>query len=575
MVVLQKNIMVKMRDGVRLAGDLYRPDTDDQYPVIIMRTPYNKDGMEQCKDYSDPYRMAERGYNVFIQDVRGCFHSEGILRSTGENEMNDGYDTVEWAAVQPFSNGKVGMYGLSYFGYTQLAAAEQRPPHLIAICPFEMSGLYPFSVSKALTMNSFHLIWLQGQALGRIDFMELPEEEKVALKEKIKKNMEQMPEFVKHLPLREIPAAYVEKVPLLMDFVEILDNIDNPKFKERIHNPLDFGNMDVAMLHLAGWFDTAHEGVVDNYEEALRKASTDRMKKGQKMILGPWVHGGDFHGVIDQVDFGAKASGDAFGIADKSYAWFDYWLKGIDNGILEEPPIDIFVMGVNTWRKENEWPIKRTVYTDFYLHSNGKANTLNGDGSLSKTSPAEEIEDQYIYDPGNPVPSLTQDYSGARVIQDQMELEQREDVLVYTTDCLNSDIEVTGHISMKLFISTDVVDTDFVCKLIDIHPDGKRYAMASGVIRARYRNSMKAEFLKEGCVYELKVDMGTTSNVFLAGHRIGIEVTSSSFPNIDRNLNTGAKIGAGTDYVSAHQRIYHNSLYPSKIILPIIPAADC
>lgn len=571
MVVLKKNIMAKMRDGVRLAGDLYRPDTKEKYPVIIMRTPYNKDGMEQCKDYSNPYRLAERGYNVFIQDTRGCYMSEGILKSTGESEINDGYDTVEWAAVQSWSNGKVGMYGLSYFGYTQLAAAEQRPPHLIAICPFEMSGLYPFSVGKSLTMNSHHLVWLYGQTLGMLDYMELSDEKREALRDKLKENMEQMPEFVKHLPLREIPAAYMEEFPLLMDFVEILDNIDNPKFKERIHNPLDFGNMNAAMLHLAGWFDSAHEGVVDNYEEALRKASTARMKKGQKMILGPWVHGGDFNGVIDHVDFGPEASGDAFGVAEKIYAWFDFWLKDIENDICKEAPIDIFVMGVNTWRKENEWPIKRTVYTDYYLHSNGKANTINGNGSLSKIPPETETEDRYTYDPGNPVPSLSRDYSGARVIQDLSELEQREDILVYTTDDLAFNMEITGHVRMMLYIETDVVDTDFVCRLMDIHPDGKRYAMSYGVIRARYRNSMKAEFLEEGCVYELKVDMGTTSNVFLKGHRIGVEITSSSFPNIDRNLNTGAKIGAGTDYVSAHHKIYHNSLYPSRIILPVIP----
>jgi uncharacterized protein len=571
MVILKKNIMAKMRDGVKLAGDLYRPDTDEKYPAILMRTPYNKDGMEQCKDYSNPYLLAERGYNVFIQDVRGCYHSEGVLKSTGENEINDGYDTVEWAAAQSWCNGRVGMYGLSYFGYTQLAAAEQRPPHLIAICPFEMSGLYPFSVGKTLTINSYHLMWLYGQAMGRLETMEISEEEKERLREKLKKNMEQMSEMVKHLPLREIPAAYVEEFPLFMDFIELLDNIDNPQFKKRIHNPLDFGNMDVAMLHCAGWFDTAHEGVVDNYEEALRKASTDRMKTGQKLILGPWVHGGEFAGVIDQVDFGPEASGDSIGVANKTYDWFDFWLKGIDNDIRKEPPVDLFVMGTNIWRKEQEWPLARTVYTDYYLHSDGKANTQKGDGSLSEMIANDEKEDHYTYDPGDPVVSLNKDASGARVIQDRTELEVREDVLVYVSEVLTSDVEITGHVGMRLFISTDVVDTDFVCRLMDIYPNGKRYSMSSGIVRARYRNSMKAEFLKEGVIYELGVDMGTTSNVFLKGHQIGVEIASSSFPNFDRNLNTGAKIGAGSEYVTAHHTIYHNDQYPSRIILPVIP----
>lgn len=570
MIILKKNLMAKMRDGVSLAGDLYRPDSDEKLPVVIMRTPYNKDHMEKCKDYSNPYLLAEKGYNVLIQDVRGCYHSEGILKSTGENEINDGYDTVEWAAVQPWCNGKVGMYGLSYFGYTQLAAAEQKPPHLIAICPFEMSGLYPFSVGKTCTMNTYHLMWLYFQALGKLEASEEPEDKKLLIIEKLKKNLEQLPEMLQHLPLREIPAAYVEEVPLFKDFVELLDNIDNPEFKKRIHNPLDFSNMDVAMLHGAGWYDTAHEGVVDNYEEALRVAATDRMKKGQKLILGPWVHGGDFNNVIDHVNFGEHASGDAFGMTQKVHDWFDYWLKGNNNGIMEEPPVDIFVLGINQWRKENEWPLHRTQYTDYYLHSNGSANTLNGDGSLSVLQPKEEKEDQYTYNPGEPTPSLSQDYSGARIIQDLSELEKREDVLVYQTEVLPYEVEVTGHILLKLFISTDVVDTDFVCKLIDIYPDGKRYAVSSGVLRARYRNSLRPEFLKEGEVYELTVDMGTTSNVFFKDHRIGLEIASSSFPNIDRNLNTGARIGAGTDYIIAHHKIHHNNQYASKLVLPII-----
>jgi putative CocE/NonD family hydrolase len=572
MVTLTKNIKVKMRDGVLLSGDLYRPDSDDQYPAVIMRTPYNKNGMETCKDYSDPYLLAEKGYNVFIQDVRGCYSSEGVLKSTGENEINDGYDTVEWAAVQPWCNGMVGMYGLSYFGYTQLAAAEQRPPHLVAICPFEMSGLYPFSVGKTCTMNTYHLMWLYSQALGNLEASDIKEEEKQRLKDKLLKNMNQIPEMLNILPLRDIPAAYVDEFPLLKDFIEILDNIDNPAFKKRIHNPLDFENMNVAMLHCAGWYDLAHEGVVGNYEEALRKASTERMEKGQKLILGPWVHGGDFSNVIDHVDFGEHASGKAFGMAKKTQDWFDYWLKGIDNGIMEEPPIDLFVMGVNQWRKEKEWPLKRTLYKNFYLHSNGNANTLNGDGRLSQQLPGDEKEDRYTYNPGEPVPSLAQDYSGARVIQELSEIEKREDILVYQTEVLDNDMEVTGHIKIELFISTDVVDTDFMCKLLDIHPDGKRYALSSGVTRVRYRNSLKPEFMESGKIYEVAVDMGTTSNVFLKGHKVGVEITSSSFPNIDRNLNTGVKIGAGSDYLIAHHKIYHNQNYASKLILPVIPS---
>lgn len=570
-VTVTNNLYAVMRDGTKLYCDLYRPDDEKKYPVVLMRTPYLKDTQESCRDYSNPYRMASHGYNVVIQDVRGTGESEGSLKTTGENEVNDGYDTVEWCAVQEWSNGRVGMFGLSYFGFTQLAAAEERPPHLVAICPFEMSGRLPFSVSKSYTVSSYHLRWIYDQVLTKLKRTN-ENGKNNALIARLQDNLEQMGEYEKHLPLREMPAAYVDGAPILLDYIEVLDHADDPLWWERIHKPLRFSNMDVPMFHLAGWADAAHEGVVDNYETALREGTTEHMSRHQKIMLGPWIHGGDFVHTIDGIEYGRNAGGDAADIEGQVVRWFDYWLKGIDNGIMSESLVSLFVMGKNIWREENEWPISRTQYTGYYLHSGGNAATSDTDGVLTTIPPENEPEDRYIYDPYNPVPSSLPNELGACFIQNQRPSELRSDVLVYTTPVLTEDIEVTGHIQLILYISTDAVDTDFVCILTDVYPEGRSIPLSSGIIRARYRNGIKPAFLTPGKIYELVIDAGTTSNVFLEGHRIRIDITSSNFPANDRNLNTGEKTGAGSTFVTAAQIVYHNSEYPSKLILPVIPS---
>lgn len=572
-VKIIRDVQVPMRDGIILYGDLYRPNDEERYPVVIMRTPYGKKNGDNDRDYSDPYKLAVAKYNVLIQDVRGTGASGGTLDSTGAAEIADGYDTVEWAAVQEWSDGSVGMFGLSYFGFTQLAAAADRPPHLKAICPFQNSGLLPFSVGKSLAVGPFHLVWIYGRCLERLHYIRLPQAEKERLKTELEGNMARIWELLRHRPLRETPAAFVEGAPELQQFIRILDRVDDPIFWNEIRRPLDFSQMDVAMLHLSGWHDMAKDGTIGNYMEAVAKAETPYMKQGQKLVIGPWEHGGSLSAVVDHVDYGTENSGAGRDIAGLLVRWFDYYLKGIDNGIMNEAPITLFITGDNIWREEQEWPLARTVYTDFFLHSGGRANTLNGDGLLNTSVPEEEKPDAYVYAPSSPCPSQPDDPSGARVFRDRSSIEQRDDVLVYTTEPLASDVEATGPVELKLYASTDAVDTDFASKLVDVHPDGKAYALTGGIVRLRHRNGFTSELVTPGRIYEVTICLGNIGHVFKAGHRIRLEVTSSDYPAWNVNDNTGEKNGTSKLGITARQTVYHDSNNSSKLVLPIIPRA--
>ena len=567
-----KNLMAPMRDGVLLSCDIYRPDDEEKYPSILMRTPYLKDNFRKntAGIYSGYEALALSGYNIVVQDVRGTGNSGGILKSTGESEFHDGYDTVEWIAGQSWCDGKVGMYGLSYFGYTQLAAAEGCPPHLYAICPFQNASLLPFSVSKSRTLGGYHLYWLYGRAIEALEYSKEETERVKELREKLEENFINLGKLLQHLPLRETPGAYVEEVPLLQDFIELVDNTEKPEFWKRIHRPMDFSKMNAAMFHLSGWFDMAKDGTIDNYIEAKKKTK-GRGAKGQKLVIGPWVHGESLSSIVEDKDYGAENSGEGQKISEKMQAWFHYWLKDDDNGIMDGAEVSIFVLGANVWREEKEWPIARTVYTNYYIHSKSGANSLEGDGVLSLLPPEDEIEDCFIYDPENPFPSSFRDSSGKALLPDLTEVEKREDVLIYSTPVLEESIEVTGNVTLKLYASTDAVDTDFACRLVDVFPDGRVFPLTSGIVRAKFRNPDKMELLIPGQVYEYEIEVGNISNMFLKGHKIRIEVSSSFYPAADRNLNTGEPLGAGIKIVKARQTVFHNREFPSRLILPIIP----
>jgi putative CocE/NonD family hydrolase len=326
----------------------------------------------------------------------------------------------------------------------------------------------------------------------------------------------------------------------------------------------------VPALHITGWYDTLVNGTLENFTGLRAGAATERARKGQRLIVGPWTHARPSRGStkVGDVDFGPEAGLDS---QDLMARWFDHWLKDGDPAIVNGPPVRIFVMGENTWRDEQEWPLARARATKYFLQSGGQANTSDGDGRLSNDAPGDQPADAFVYDPWDPVPTgALGGYS--RIPSDQRAIEQRSDVLVYTTEPLATDVEITGPISLTLWVASSARDTDFTGKLVDVWPDGTARALTDGILRARYRNGKaRPELLTPDEPVEITIDLGATSNLFRAGHRIRLEVSSSNFPRFDRNPNTGGVIGKDGELRRARQRVFHDARRPSYLTLPIVP----
>ena len=563
-VKVEEEVPATMRDGIRLFSNIFRPDAEGKFPAILIRTPYNKD--RYSKDYSPfPYQAAGKGYVVIIQDVRGRYSSGGVFLPYVQ-EIDDGHDSVEWAAALPFVDGKVGMYGCSYLGAVQWLAAIAGPPHLEAIfpqCTFA-NGRHFFYFG-----GTFDLSWI-GWLYGRMpdlmrhsgrDDMPTGREENLPSWEANKWK------WLKYLPLGDFPLLK-EFCPYYYEWIAHPDDGSFWDFAniEKFHK-----NVSVPAYSLTGWYDDGYgqPGAIYNFLGMKANGKTERARRGQKLIIGPWTHCNSESSESGDLDFGPKAVIDTDALAMR---WFDYWLKDIDNGIMEEPPIRLFVMGDNVWRDEEEWPLRRAESISFYLHSKGSANSLWGDGSLSLEKPGEEKPDRYIYDPSNPVTDYFFEEAGAR---DMRPVEARNDVLVYTSDPLKKDMEVTGSLNALIFASSSAKDTDFVVKVSDVHPDGYSQNITpplSGVVRARYRDSESApSLLTPGNIYEFAVGLMFTSQVLKRGHRLRISITSSYFPLIDRNPNTGHPFGKDSEGVCAEQTIFHDNEHPSRITLPVIP----
>ncbi len=561
-VKVERNMAASMRDGVRLYADIYRPDVADKVPVILIRTPYDKE--QEGNDSSFPRLAAARGYAVIIQDVRGRYSSKGEFLPYIQ-ELNDGYDTVEWAAGLPFSNGKVGTDGCSYLGAVQWQTAVMNPPHLVAIfpqCTFSNARHFFFFG------GTFDLSWIQWLN-GRLPdikrhhgIMGKSASEEAADLDWSRHKWE----WLNYLPLKDFP-LFKGFCPYYYDW--IAHSEDGP-FWDFANVEKKHSEVSVPAYNFTGWFDDGYgqPGAIRNFLGMRKNGKTPQSREGQKLLIGPWTHcePGTKAG---PVNFGGEAAVD---VDELALRWFDHWLKGIDNGIMQEPPVRIFVMGKNEWRSENEWPLARAKRTSLFLTSSGPANSSAGQGRLSWQQVSGEGHDHYTYDPANPVTDYFFEQPGPR---DFRSIEIRADVLVYTTPPLTSEIEVTGEIETELWASSSAPDTDFVVKVADVFPDGYSQSIAaplSGVIRARTRDSETApELLAPGRIYRFKIGSIFTSYVFKPGHRIRAWISSSYFPFIDRNPNTGHAFGEDGEMGPASQTVYYGRKYPSRIILPVIP----
>ncbi len=584
-LVIDKNVMVGMRDGVRLATDVYRPEGGGPYPTIVQRTPYNKELPVLVNFCFDVLRAAQAGYAVVVQDGRGRYQSEGTFDAFTD-EARDGADTVAWAAAQPWSTGAVGMVGGSYFGATQWLAAIEAPEALRAIAPFVTTDQYyeSWAYQGGAFQLGFNLHWTLttlgfGELMRQVGSGAAPMERVGALVAAVDAN----DELYRRLPLRHAP----ELDGLAPYYQDWLAHPSYDAFWKAIAPRESYEKITVPALNMGGWYDLFLKGTLANYLGMKERGGSEPARRLQRLVVGPWAHG-PLSGWYPERSYGLMSGTDASDITGLQLRWFDALLKGEDTGLEADKPVRLFVMGANVWRDEDDWPLPDTAYVDYFLRSGGHANTADGDGELSAEAPGEQPEDVFIYDPTDPVPTtggptfLPGLFIGANAGPfDQRAVEQRADVLCYTTPPLAEPLEVTGPVELVVHVSSSAPDTDVTGKLVDVHPDGRAENLCEGILRARYRNSLsEPELMERGQVYELTVDLVATANVFAAGHRIRLEVSSSNFPRFDRNTNTGGTIADETeqDLRPATNRVHHCASHPSRLVLPVIrrsaPDAD-
>lgn len=562
-VTVEHGVAVKMRDGITLRADIYRPKQEGKFPVLLQRTPYNKSGGTTIG-----YAGAERGYVMVIQDVRGRYTSEGEWYPF-KHESQDGYDTVEWAAALPYSNGKVGMFGGSYVGATQMLTAIAHPPHLAGICPVVTASNYHanWTYQGGAFEQWFNESWTSGLAQDTLNRM-------------VVKDTNAM-EGARTLPLSRYRLFNFPDIPADFDLTGTLA----PYFRDWLAHPNydsywkqwsieeHFADIQVPALTVAAWYDIFQGGSLRNYAGIMEHGGSEAARNGQHLLITIGGHAGSGE-KIGEVDFGAAAA--EFNEDTVTLDWYDFLFKGEQNE-MSKAPVKLFVMGQNQWREEQAWPLARSRMTKYFLHADHAANSSSGDGVLSVNEPHAEHTDHYVYDPEKPVPTVGGPLccdsihlpAGPR---DQATIEKRQDVLVYSTAPFGADTEVTGHITLQLYAKSSAVDTDFTAKLVDVWPNGFAQNLTEGIVRARYRSSPeRPELMTPGRVYEFTIDMWSTSNVFKQGHRLRLEVSSSNFPRFNRNLNTGQALESATKMVPATNTIYHDAEHPSVLMIPIVP----
>jgi putative CocE/NonD family hydrolase len=542
-IVKYLSVPVAMRDGVRLSANVFLASERARVPAILLRTPYGK-GADITPNHQ---AFVERGYAIVVQDVRGRYESEGAFQPLTQ-EVHDGDDTLNWIARQPWSDGKIGMMGGSYLGIVQWKAALANNPHLKAIFPV-VSGYDDYrdryySTGGAMKLGN-RLEWMSEnlRAPGyHQDFSQ----------------------FVLHLPVRSADLAALGWTSPM--YREVMEHPAFDGFWRAISTKEHLDKVRVPVFSVGGWYDNFVQSDLEAFAALRRQSGVNRV------LVGPWAH--NMSAPFENASFGANAS---VPVRALQLEWFDQWLMGKDSPLLSQPPVKIFVMGSNRWREEQAWPPAEARPKTLYLESAGKANSLAGDGALNEKPAHKPAADQFVFDPYSPVPTR----GGAvccnpRVFpwgpMDQRPVEQRKDVLVYTTKPLKHDLEALGSVQAVLYVASSARDTDFTAKLVDVFPNGEARNLTDGMLRLRYRNSLeKPELATPGEIYRVTVDAGVTGNLFRKGHRIRLEISSSNFPRFDRNANTGGAVEQAAKLIKASQTVYHDSAHPSCLVLMVMP----
>ncbi len=561
LIRVDTHVAATMRDGVKLYADVYRPRREGRFPVIVVRTPYGtmREGAQTELVY-----FAQNGYAVVMQDVRGRYESEGQW-DPFRSEAEDGYDTIEWAARQPWSNGKVATEGGSYLGHVQWRAASLAPPSLVAAFPRVAStNIY---ANWANLGGAFRLSFNFGWGVVRMPH-------RIMQPQYLHGGATFSPDELSYerilwaLPLKEGDLASSNNA--VKHYREWIAHESYDDYWKSISDEEKFANIKVPVHTQGGWYDIFLAGTINGFTGMRKKGGTEKARRETKMLIGAWGHGASQK--FGDVDFGPTANRH---VAERELQWMDHYLKGANNGIDRESPVEIFFMGVNKWAHAQDWPLPGTRYTPYYLGAASAANSRRGGGALGAAKPAAIGSDHYDYDPANPVPTLggnnccgTPTLAGPK---DQRPIEDRADVLVYSSGILAKPLAIAGPVKMKLHAATDGPDTDWMVKLIDVAPNGYAMNIAEGILRARFRNGVdKMELLQPGKEYEFEVDLVGTANVFLPGHQIRVDITSSNFPQFDRNPNTGEPLGASEKIRVAKQTVFHGGVRASHIVLPVV-----
>jgi putative CocE/NonD family hydrolase len=561
-----------MRDGTVLRADIYRPRTNDPVPVILMRTQYGKSGAQAGSRYQPPDWFASHCYLVVIQDVRGQGTSGGRF-SEFTHDMEDGYDSVEWAAALPGSSGKVGMYGSSYVGATQWLAAVTAPPHLVTIVPANTASDY--YDGWTYEGGEFRLAFVEPWAMGLATSAAQNRNDQATLAQ-LKAAAADPTRWMNFRPLKDLPPLAPQDPAVAPWYFDWIRHSTHDDYWRQFSIRERYPSVKVPVLDIEGWYDAFLAGGTENFAGMVAHGGTELARGNQRLVIGPWDHVN--WGRLDSEpapllkDIGA--AGDS-PINDLMLAWFDHFLKEETNDVARKPRVDYFVMGANSWKSATSWPLPQTHWTTFYL--SGSGGIADREGQLVSTAPATQPPDTYTYDPAFPAPSLGGHSccgagSGPQGPYDQTPVEQRSDVLVYSSAPLEHETEVTGPITVRLWAQSTATDTDFTAKLTAVKPDGTVINLNNGIVRTSFRDSLSDPTpTTPGQPYEYQIHVWPTSYEFQTGDRIRIEISSSDYPQFAPNPNTGAPFGADAATRTATQTILHDGEHPSAVTLPVIP----